>query len=142
MNETLDSFTWSRVIQSQQSRATSDVELQDLGKKCANGISMLDPLQRKEILKAVENANFLSLEANDFVLKVKFGGQFAVIAPEDYQRRPGDPPVFFYREFLGLARNGNRKMFEQMLEIKSHWPEARAEGMTKKNIGGFAIPEA
>ena len=98
-----------------------------------------------DLIAAVEKTNFLSLEETGTVLQVRFSlknGEAlpALIVPEGYQRQPDDPPVFSYREFLGLTKHGNQEMFEQMLIFKEVWPDAHATGVKIKTVGGFALP--
>ena len=98
----------------------------------------------KETIAAVEKTNFLSLEETGIVLQVRFSLKHdfytALIVPEGYQRQPDDPPVFSYREFLGLTKHGNQEMFEQMLIFKDVWKDAHATGVKIKTVGGFALP--
>lgn len=101
-------------------------------------------MNNQELIEAVENTNFCSLEATGTVLQVRFSfkndSYTALIVPEGYQRQPDDPPVFSYREFLGMTKNTTKEMFEQLLIFKEVWPDAHATGVKIKTVaGGFHV---
>jgi hypothetical protein len=102
-------------------------------------------MTKQELIAAVNNTNFCSLEHKGIVLSVIFRFEdfctAAIIAPEGYRRQPGDPQVLFtYKEFMGLAEHGNKRMFRDMCMFKQEIP-CEAVSLTKKRVGGFALAE-
>jgi len=100
-------------------------------------------MTKKELIAAVNNTNFCTCENRGYVLRVRFSFDdfctAALIVPEGYCRQPDDPPVFSYKEFLGLSKHGNKEMFRQMCMFKDVWHESEATGINYKTAGGFRL---
>ena len=82
----------------------------------------------------ISNLKITELEERGLLVYISspwFDG-FALMAPDGYEPKEEDPPVFYHKELAGIAKHGIPEMIGGLYEAKKVWSKARATGIIKE----------